>query len=373
VAAAPPWSFDLHDDTRAVLAHGLDGEVRRRDEPLDGDRWQHLRSDCDLHRLDGLLVEAVASGALPTTDEQRAEAAELEIELTGSRMWHERWLVDTVADLESAGVEIRVLKGAALAALDYPDRQWRPTGDLDLLVRGDQIDRACARLEARGGTRADPDPTPGYAATVGKGATVSMARSEVDLHRTLVWGPFGVRIRVDDLWSDPRPFTVGDSTLATLGLEQTLLHACYHLLVCGWPRALTLRDVAQLVDAPGLDEDRVLWLARRSHGEAILASALLLARREVRWTTRSPLLAWADGFVAPIRDRVWLRIERPGDFPRPFQAASTYLAMLTPADRAVLRRATFRPVPGTWPSAAERARRAVGALQARLPRPASPT
>ncbi len=60
--------------------------------------------------------------------------------------------------LDDAGIDLRLLKGPALAALDYPDVQQRPTGDLDLLVRAEQIDRAVEVLVAAGGTWTDPEP-----------------------------------------------------------------------------------------------------------------------------------------------------------------------------------------------------------------------
>ena len=47
----------------------------------------------------------------------------------------ERVLLETVAELDALGAEFRVLKGTAVAHLDYPDPSWRGFGDIDLLVR----------------------------------------------------------------------------------------------------------------------------------------------------------------------------------------------------------------------------------------------
>src|SRR5262249_34294374 len=152
------------------------------------------------HRLDGLLVDAVASGDLPTTAAQADEIAQVEIELTRERLWQEQRLVEVVDLIESAGIPVRVLKGLALAHLDYPDPQMRPTGDVGLLVRGRDLDAVGELLGATGARRTDPDPRPGYAAIVGKGATFASTRGEIDLHRLLVWGPLGVRLDPECLW-----------------------------------------------------------------------------------------------------------------------------------------------------------------------------
>ena len=372
MATAPPWSFGLDDDVRGVLVHGLPSATTSWREPLDTARWNHLVAEAARHRLGGLLVDAVATGALPTTADQAAEAAQIEVGLTLARLTYEVHAASILDGLDRAGVEVRVLKGPALAALDYPDPQWRPSGDLDLLVHGAQLDQAVAALVARGGVRSDPDPTPGYGAIAGKGATIEIPDElEVDLHRLLVWGAFGVRTLVDDLWGpDARSFLLGGVERRALSIEASLLHACYHLVVRGWRRALTLRDVGQLLAGATLDEDRTLWLARRWGSEAVLASALLLAQRELRLAVDgSILLDWAHGYPPTVADRLWLRVERPGTRFGPIEAIGAYASLATADERAVLRRATLHPDPGTWSSPADRlrhaARRALGPIRDR--------
>ncbi len=306
MASAPPWGFNLQPRTRAVLCAGLPSRSPASASPLDGEAWSTLRADVAQHRLSGLLVGAVADAELATTADQRAEVAELEVELTEARMWHEQRLIEVVDVLEAASVEVRVLKGPALATLDYPDAQWRPTGDIDLLVRGDQLDLAVSALASLGGTHTDfaVDRFPGFASTVGKGATVLLADGlEVDLHRILSWGPLGVRVPPEALWRDPRQFERGGRTFTTLGPEATMLHACAHLLLGGWRRALTLRDVAQVLLTPDLDPDRLLWTARSWGAEAVLAVGLLQTQRELElddemFGDRSIVCEWARGYRA---------------------------------------------------------------------------
>ncbi len=319
--------------------------------PLDTDEWQALRADCSRHKLNGLLVHAVACGDLGATPTQRAEVASLEIELTRARIWHEEHLVDFDGVFTSAGIETRVLKGPALARLDYPDVQMRPTGDLDLLVRGSELDRASELLVSLGGRRTDPDPRPGYGELVGKGATIAMPGGlEIDLHRILVWGPLGVRTPDADLWRAERTFVVGGRVLSTLPLEESLLHACYHLLVLGWRRALTLRDVAQLVRAPDLDTDRLLALARRWRAEIVLATAIGMVTSELRIDLPVALSSWSTRLHPSWWDQLCLRIERSEDPIGYLEPFATYRDLPTRQARSMLARATLQPAPGTWPS-----------------------
>ncbi len=358
MARAPGWHHDLSPASRWVLAHGLATGHRPPPGVLDDATWQQLRAESTTHRLDGLLVDAVATDALGVTARQADEVAELEIDLTRARLWQERRLVEVVDLIESAGVEVRVLKGLAVATLDYPDAQLRPTGDVDLLVHGDDLGRAGHAIEATGGARTDPDPVPGLCQRVTKGATYAADEGEIDLHRLLVWGPLGVRLDPDLLWQTERRFTVDGRALRTLSAHDTLLHACSHLLVLGSRRALELRDVAQLATRPALDVEGLLVRARQWGAEGLLASAVMMtvAELDLPQLGAHELGRWAAGYPVTTRDRLWLRVERP-DQPVPgLEAVATLIELPSRQARWELIRATLRPAPGTWASPGRRAR-----------------
>jgi hypothetical protein len=114
--------------------------------------------------------------------------------------------------------------------------------------------------------------------------------------------------------------------------------------------------LAQLLDAPHLDAGRALGLARRWGAEAVLASALRLSREELGLDLDGELLAWAAGYVPRWRDRLWLRIDRPGAPVAAAEAVATALE-LDPSSRRLLLQATWDPRPGTWPRPVQRVRR----------------
>jgi len=357
VAAPPAWGFDdLAPELRVVLTHGLPGAAPGPCRALSDAAWSRLVEACRGHGLEGLLVTAVVDAAVPADDAQRSEVAALELSLTGRRMGHEARSTAPLAVLDEAGIDLCLLKGPALAALDYPDVQQRPTGDLDLLVRAGQIDLAVEALVAAGGTWTDPEPVGDYVRLAGKGATVMMPDGlEVDLHRILVWGPFGVRVPDDELWAERRAFTYAGVPRRGLGREETLLHVALHLLVLGTVRAREVRDVGQLLCSPDLDAERLLVLARRWGQEAVLATAVLMADRELRLGPGShPLSTWAKGYPVTARDRLWLRTEQPVGRLRGLESAAVYAELPSATARQVFRRATLHPRPGTWPGPGDR-------------------
>lgn len=358
MAAPPRWGFsDLSRLGRAVLAHGLPTRAGPPTEAATHEVWSNLLHESSMHGLEGLLVSAVAADALPTTAPQRADVAKLEIDLTRRRMGHEMRSRPWLEVLDAAGIDLRLLKGPALAVLDYPDPIQRPTSDLDLLVRAEQIDRAVEALLEAGGTWLDPEPVAHYVRTVGKGATFAMPGGlEVDLHRTLVWGPFGVRVPCDELWACSRPLVFDGTERSTLGREETLLHAAAHLLVLGAVRAREVRDVGQLLCSPALDEERLLVLARHWGQEAVLATAVRMADQELELLPGShPLSSWAVGYPVTLRDGIWLRTEQPVGRWHGLESPAVYLELRRRHARRVMREATFHPRAGTWPTPRERA------------------
>lgn len=302
------------------------------------------------HRLQGLLVHAVATQHLPSTDEQRRAVAQLEVDLTRDRVWHDMRLVEITELLREAGIDQRVLKGPAFGTLDYPDRIMRPTGDIDLLVRGEDLAGAIDTLVRHGGSVVDPEPVEGYTRHIGKSTTITMPDGlEVDLHRTLVRGPFGVRMRPEDLWLRSREFAIGGVPMSTIGREESLLHASYHLMILSDRRALSVRDVAQFLVDPALDTDAVIDLAAAWKAQIVLGSAVLLAASMLPSVADAPLVGWAGSTRTSRLDRSYLRIARPGDTMGPAEWPATFLSLRSTRARAMLLRSILHPIEGTNP------------------------
>ena len=88
--------------------------------------------------------------------------------------------------------------------------------------------------------------------------------AQVDLHRTLATGPFGMTIAPADLFGPTECFTVGGVVLPALGREVRFLHAALHaVLGDSPPRVGSLRDVAQIGTHADLDHEGVIETAAR--------------------------------------------------------------------------------------------------------------
>jgi hypothetical protein len=246
--------------------------------PPDAATWMRLLRDVRRLRLSGLLQSAIADEVLAVTDEQRQAANELHLTACVSALTLERALLRLTDTLERAGIDVVVLKGTAAAHLLYPDPTVRMFGDNDLLFRAGQIDRALQVLADVGYDRPRAAPRPDYDRRFGKGATlIGPDGDELDVHRTLLFGSFGLRVDTDELFASTVTFRLGGQELRALGPDTGLLHACYHAALGDpMPRLGSVRDVAQRFALAQHDPARLQQLVDQWRAAPVVARAVQL-------------------------------------------------------------------------------------------------
>jgi len=278
---------------------GPGGHQPLSDGPLPDASWAELLDRVRSQRLTGFLALAVCDGALPTRPEQAAQVVAAHREAMATVLLLEHLLLDTVDLLTGEGIAIRVLKGSSVAHLDYPALELRAFGDVDLLVRSEQFDDAVGALARAGHCRRFPQPRPGFDRRFSKGTSfVTADGTEIDLHRTFAMGPFGLTIKLDDLWARASTFRVGGVELCALGREERFLNTCFHAsLGDNPPRLLALRDLAQVLLGNRLDLHLVRALAASWQADAVLARAVHLTWQTFRFDVAvNPLATWAAAY-----------------------------------------------------------------------------
>lgn len=285
--------------TRALAAHGLAGSMLDLPAtPLAQDAFDEMLSVMRVQRMTGLLWKAIVDGALPVTQGQAEQAEILHVRALSATLVLERLLLETVDELEGRGIPVRVLKGSAVAHLDYPDTSMRTFGDIDILVPGWAFDRAVECLSSLGHTRMFPQPRPGFDRRFSKGTSFRTADGlEIDLHRTFTMGPFGIRLDLPRLWETRADFELGGRRLEALSTEERFLHSCYHAVLGEVrPRLMPLRDLAQIALTRSLDLDRLHTLIRASRGEAVVSRAVRYAWSELDIADVLAISAWAQAY-----------------------------------------------------------------------------
>jgi hypothetical protein len=273
-----PEFAELVSVERRIAAFGLPAPARPPLEVADV-RWPVVALVLSVRSLTGLALAAAEDGWLRISNEAMADLVERHRTQMAHALSLERILLRVGDAFERHQVPFVVLKGPALAHSLYPDPSWRPFGDLDLLVRTPDWRTACSILADLGFRRELPEPAPGFDERFGKAATHTGAGGQqLDLHRALVLGPFGVWIRPEELFDEVWEFHLGGRTFLRLSDTALLLHAAVHASL-GWaePLPIPIRDVAQVALAGEVDHARLAHLARRWHLAAVLDDAFVAA------------------------------------------------------------------------------------------------
>lgn len=297
-AEAPP---SAQPSLNAIAAHGLSGSrLELPTEPPPDRDFASLLGRLDRHRLLGLAAAAHADGRLRLTDDQAEQLDAAHSDAMCSCLHLEATLLDVTQSMSAAGVELRVIKGSASAHLDYDRPELRHFGDLDLLVRSEDTDQAKDVLQGLGYTRLFPEPRPGFDRRFGKGATFAGPDgTSVDLHRTFVMGPLGLRVDLDDVWSQADSFVLAGEKVGALAPAHRLLAACYNAVIGDvHPRLSTLRDIAQLCLGERVATSQAQEAASRWGAEYVLARGIAAAWSSLDIADIVGLSAWAVRYDA---------------------------------------------------------------------------
>jgi hypothetical protein len=247
------------------------------------------------HRVQGLLWAAIEAGHV-RGDQALMDAAR-EACLAGLRtcLAAEETAVLAIDALTASSVEVRALKGIAMAHLDHDDPAERMFGDADLLVRAHQLERALDALAAAGFRRAEPAVRGWWERRFGKAVVLhSPVGGELDLHLRITGGYFGERIDHDALWSRPDgPVTLAGRSVFALDREARLLHACCHAVLGGHSGLRAVHDVAHLVLVSGADWRTAVERASRDGADLVVAAGLCTAWDELGLDRAHPAAQWA--------------------------------------------------------------------------------
>jgi hypothetical protein len=219
------------------------------------------------------------------------------------------------------GIAVIVLKGAHLAQLVYESRALRTMGDLDLMVRRDQLSLAEHALEELG-YRPQHDPLDEtdytrhhHTRPLGKPGAV-----RIDLHWNIA-RPAGIfDVDLDGIWARAVPAQVAGVDALVLSHEDLILHLCVHasfhhqfrlgLRAC-WDILEVLRRHGNSIDWDILARraqhwriDRYVYVVLRLVQELLGVDIPAAAMGSMKPEHFPPaILAWAGRRILTIEDR----------------------------------------------------------------------
>jgi len=329
---------------RRIAAFGSPGTDAGESLVVEERCWPAFHRILTSQQLEGLAVAAATAGSLVLTDDQQASLLDATRDAMLWCLEIEKNLVGLTAAFAHARIDFLVLKGPAVAHTLYPDPSWRPFRDLDLLVRTRDWKRASETLISLGYRRFRPEPRPGFDERFGKAAVhLNDQGLNIDLHRTLVLGPFGLWMDPEMMFASAERFELAGRSFYRCSRTTMLLNACMHAaLGSSPPLLLPLRDVVQASNAPGLDWNEVEEHIDRWKLPAVMQLAVESAEEELGVTLPQQVVA-LGGRRSSRRERRALAAYLSDRRTRGGTARATLLAI--PGVRAKVRYLSYMLVP----------------------------
>ncbi len=263
---------------RAIAAVGLRDSTTIVIEPTDNDAvLGFVRNE----RIEGVAVAALLDGTLECDGAFATALVRQHDDTMAQTLRVEITAVRTSSLLSDSGVPHRILKGTALAHSVARTTSERSFRDVDVLVQSTLLDDVVGLLAREGASRLREQLRPGFDARFGKSVTMKLDGIEIDVHRLLCPGPFGVWMHPDDLFLLRSSVEVGGIELPTLDRTDHLVHACYHAAIgSAAPSLVNLRDIA-LLAAGEWDGERFVQTIDRWRGRAVVQRAIRLVEDEL--------------------------------------------------------------------------------------------
>ncbi|MEM7142985.1 MAG: nucleotidyltransferase family protein [Actinomycetota bacterium] len=323
----------------SLAAFGLPGAGRVGDPPMS---IADALFGAGRHKLIGVFAAAVAEGGVALGPDDIGQLAHAHEGTMRESLLLEEMLLDAIEVLDDAGVDHRVLKGAALAHTVHADPAERSYGDNDILLSSPELDRGVAALIDAGAFRPMPPISATYDRRFAKSVTLRWhGPTELDVHRTLAAGPYGYLIPLDDLTRVTDEFRLAGRSVRTLSVTGHLLHGAIHVALGDVEARLgNVRDLALLAARHDIEMDEVVETAEAWGCAAPVAKGL--AATEALGHDRTALERWASTYVPSRIDerRLAAYADRSGRFRR--QALASW-RVLSWRDRVAFGRALLVP------------------------------
>jgi hypothetical protein len=216
-----------------------------------------------------------------------------------------------VRALQSEGIPVLLIKGAALVSSVYADMALRPMDDFDVVVPRRSFRRAAEAL-VRHGWRVTPEPGDLEPHLEFRHAVALRrdASGDIDLHWTSTYGTFHSTAESES-WQHAREANIGEETVRILAPPDQLVQICVHATLPN----LDVAPIRWIPDAlfilahagPSFDWPRLIEIARRRSLSHVLLRCLGYLRDGFALPVPAEVLN-ALRRNASLRERVLLRI-----------------------------------------------------------------
>ena len=290
---------ELPRESRVLLE--LLASCVRADERASGEIGPDLQCDpqslvslARQNRVAPLLYHALKQSDFPLADNPVLRKLQCHYRHNAARSLQLSFALSNLLDKLSRQIDVIPFKGPMFAEGAYGDVVLREAGDLDLLVKQQDIVRAADLLASLGHQPIFPTSTPREAAFLHRLSGDRRARYlrrhcehhlvgqpsqiNVDLHWAIALREFSLEINTDALWRRARTISFQGCPTLAMCPEDELLVLCINGAKDCWSRLDRVCDLAMLLKGtPGLDWNLVVESAGQARSQRIVLLGLAFA------------------------------------------------------------------------------------------------
>lgn len=224
----------------------------------------------------GLLLDVADSFEPPLADHVVSVLHDDQIRRAVFSLAIEHVMLTVDSALDEAGLDRRLMKGAATARLLYSDPSLRHSGDLDVVVRPADFPRAVSAIAALADHELYTPYGPADARNRKERSFVLANGIEVDLHQRVQGFNDATALATDVVFSNPQPVNVHGRIMQAPSTEVLALNAALHMS-CEGVRMSSLADLIRLLHHDDVDWELASAALTTRSGKAAVRWALTIA------------------------------------------------------------------------------------------------
>jgi len=320
--------------------------------------WNELLALADRHGVQPLLFQGLSSVATAVPAEPMGVLAQRYQANLHKALFLSRELISILDCLESAGVEAMPYKGLALAETIYGDIALRQSGDIDLLIRPQDLPRICQALAPLGFVPHENFSVAELRAYLKSGYESAFdapaGKNLLEVQWAILPRFYSVDFDMGAVFRRAVMTTVAGRAIKSPSLEDLFIILALHAAKHVWGRLIWLCDLSRMMNVPQLDWRQITSQAEELGIIRILRVTVLLANRLLNARVPAALERFpADNDVSLLADDIRGYIGSATEYD--VESAAYFRLMLRLRERLsdrlrFLTRLVWTPGPGEWRS-----------------------
>ncbi|MFQ6061743.1 MAG: nucleotidyltransferase family protein [Methanosarcinales archaeon] len=228
--------------------------------------WNYIMESASIHGISPLLYHNLSKTENNIPKEVMKKLKKHYYANFARNMFQYEELSKVLNSFKDAGIEVIVLKGAALAETVYKNIGLRSFSDIDILIKREDLQRSKKKMSELGYTLDEKVTPEEYNEKFGCDLFYFKQKNIIELHwniarNTGIGKP--VKIEIDKMWNNARSANIASVDVLVLSPEDLLLHSCIHLPKHRYERLIWFCDIYEIIKSYDINWNSVIEIAKK--------------------------------------------------------------------------------------------------------------